>query len=77
MKNSVETYRNFGLAVENMVLDSDITYMEAIMEIMKREKLEEEIIYKMIKKNPVLKIKLELESQKYNLLQKDANTDLL
>jgi hypothetical protein len=77
MKNSVETYRNFGLAVENMVLDSDITYMEAIMEIMKREKLEEEIIYKMIKKNPVLKIKLELESQKYNLLQKDANTALL
>ena len=77
MKNSVETYRNFGLAVDNMVLDSDITYMEAIMEIMKREKLEEEIIYKMIKKNPVLKIKLELESQKYNLLQKDANTALL
>jgi hypothetical protein len=77
MKNSVETYRNFGLAVENMVLDSDITYMEAIMEIMKKEKLEEEIIYKMIKKNPVLKIKLELESQKYNLLQKDANTALL
>ena len=47
------------------------------MEIMKKEKLEEEIIYKMIKKNPVLKIKLELESQKYNLLQKDANTALL
>lgn len=77
MKNAIETYRNFGLAVENMVLVSDITYMEAIMEIMKRENLEEEIIYKMIKKNPVLKIKLELESRKYNLLQKDANTAIL
>jgi len=51
--------------------------MEAIMEIMKRENLEEEIIYKMIKKSPVLKIKLELESRKYNLLQKDANTAIL
>ena len=77
MKNTLETYRKFGLAVENMVLGSDITYMEAIMEIMKRENLEEEIIYKMIKKNPVLKIKLELESRKYNLLQKDANTAIL
>ena len=77
MKNAIETYRNFGLAVENMVLDSDITYMEAIMEIMKRENLEEEIIYKMVKKNPDLKIKLEIESRKYNLLQKDANTAIL
>ncbi len=77
MKNTIETYRKFGLAVENMVLDSDITYMEAIMEIMKRENLEEEIIYKMIKKNPVLKIKLELESQRYNLLHKEANTAIL
>lgn len=49
MKNTLETYRKFGLAVENMVLGSDITYMEAIMEIMKRENLEEEIIYKMVK----------------------------
>ena len=71
MKNAVETYRKFGLAVEDMVIGSDITYMEAIMEIMKRENLEEEIIYKMIKKNPVLKIKLELESQRYNLLHKE------
>jgi len=77
MKNTLETYRKFGLAVENMVLGSDITYMEAIMEIMKRENLEEEIIYKMVKKNPVLKIKLEIESRKYNLLQKDANTAIL
>mgnify|MGYP001545959803 FL=1 len=77
MKNTLETYRKFGLAVEDMVLGSDITYMEAIMEIMKRENLEEEIIYKMVKKNPVLKIKLEIESRKYNLLQKDANTAIL
>ena len=48
MKNAVETYRKFGLAVEDMVIGSDITYMEAIMEIMKRENLEEEIKYKMI-----------------------------
>jgi len=76
MKNNLETYRNFGMAVENMVLKSDITYMEAIMEFMKKENIEEDVLYKMIKKNPVLKIKLELESQEYNLLQKDANTAL-
>jgi|TARA_S200002703_G_scaffold13717_1_gene11991 hypothetical protein len=76
MKNNLETYRNFGMAVENMVLNSDITYMEAIMEFMKKENIEEDVLYKMIKKNPVLKIKLELESQEYNLLQKDANTAL-
>lgn len=51
--------------------------MEAIMEVMKRENIEEEVIYKMIKKNPVLKIKLELESQEFNLIQKDANTGLM
>lgn len=77
MKNTVETYRNFGLTIENMVVNSDITYMEAIMEVMKRENIEEEVIYKMIKKNPVLKIKLELESQEFNLIQKDANTGLM
>lgn len=62
------------MTVEELVLHDDMTYMDALIHIMEKENLDEEAISKLVKKNAVLKMKLELESQSLNLIEKETVT---
>jgi hypothetical protein len=71
MKSFSERRREFGIIIEELVLGGDMTYMDALIHIMEKEGMDEETISKLVKKNPVLKMKLELESQNLNLIEKE------
>lgn len=71
MKSFSEKRREFGIIIEELVLGGDMTYMDALIHIMEKEGMDEETISKLVKKNPVLKMKLELESQNLNLIEKE------
>lgn len=76
MKIPQKTTSEFGLAVENLVAEGDMTYMDALMHIMEKENLDEEALSKLVKKNSVIKMKLELESQGLNLLKHEKENTL-
>lgn len=76
MKTSFEKNREFGITVENLVADGDLSYMEALVHIMDKENIDEESMSKLVKKNPVVKMKLELESQRLNLVEKEEQNTL-
>ncbi len=71
MRGLSEKTREFGITVENLVANGDMTYMDALIHIMDKENLDEETMSKLVKKNPVVKMKLELESQSLNLVEKE------
>lgn len=50
--------------------------MDALVHVMEKEKMDEDTISKLVKKNPVLKMKLELESQSLNLIEKEHENTL-
>lgn len=76
MKSFSERRREFGIIIEELVMDGDMTYMDALVHVMEKEKMDEETISKLVKKNPVLKMKLELESQSLNLIEKEHENTL-
>ena len=76
MKTSFEKNREFGITVENLVANGDLSYMEALVHIMDKENIDEESMSKLVKKNPVVKMKLELESQRLNLVEKEEQNTL-
>lgn len=76
MKSFSERRREFGIIIEELVMDGDMTYMDALVHVMEKEKMDEETISKLVKKNPVLKMKLELESQNLNLIEKEHENTL-
>ena len=76
MKSFSERRREFGIIIEELVMDGDMTYMDALIHVMEKEKMDEETISKLVKKNPVLKMKLELESQNLNLIEKEHENTL-
>ena len=76
MKTSFEKNREFGITVENLVANGDLSYMEALVHIMDKENIDEESMSKLVKKNPVVKMKLELESQRLNLVEREEQNTL-
>ena len=76
MKTSFEKNREFGITVENLVANGDLSYMEALVHIMDKENIDEESMSKLVKKNPAVKMKLELESQRLNLVEKEEQNTL-
>lgn len=74
MTSSNYKQKEFSMTVEELVLHDDMTYMDALIHIMEKENLDEEAISKLVKKNAVLKMKLELESQSLNLIEKETVT---
>ena len=71
MRGLSEKTREFGITVESLVANGDMTYMDALIHIMEQENLDEDTMSKLVKKNPVVKMKLELESQSLHLVEKE------
>ena len=76
MKNPIEKTREFAMTIENVVVDEDMSYMDALLYVMEKEKLDEDTVAKLVKKNSVIKIKLELESEDLNLLKTEKRNVL-
>ena len=76
MSTARKTNTSFGLVIEELVASGDMTYMDALMHLMEKENLDEEYISKLVKRNPVIKMKLELESQELNLLKHEKENTL-
>lgn len=76
MKNAIEKTREFAMTIENIVVEEDISYMDALLYVMEKEKLDEETVAKLVKKNSVIKIKLELEMEELNLLKTEKRNVL-
>ena len=76
MKNPIEKTREFAMTIENVVVDEDMSYMDALLYVMEKEKLDEDTVAKLVKKYSVIKIKLELESEDLNLLKTEKRNVL-
>lgn len=50
-------------------MDGDMTYLDALAHVMKEYSMDEDSMAKVIKKNPIIKAKLEAESRKLNLIK--------
>jgi cell division ATPase FtsA len=64
----------FSLHIEQMVRNSKMTYMDAVLEYCKENYLEPEDISKLINKN--LKDKIEMDFRELNYLPKQAQLDV-
>lgn len=76
MKSPIEKTREFAMTIENVVVEEDMSYMDALLYVMEKEKLDEDTVAKLVKKNSVIKIKLELESEDLNLLKTEKRNVL-
>lgn len=76
MKNPYTKTREFAMTVEQIVVDENMSYMDALLYVMEKENLDEDTVAKLVKKNSVIKIKLELESEELNLLKSETGNTL-
>lgn len=76
MKNNISSNTEFGKRVENLIASGDISVMDALVHLMESEGLDEESISKLVRKNPVIKAKLENESRVLNLIKFEKEAEL-
>jgi hypothetical protein len=69
-----KTANEFSLHIEQMVRDSKLTYMDAVLEYCKENYLEPEDVSKLINKS--LKDKIEMDFRELNYLPKQAQLDV-
>jgi hypothetical protein len=69
-----KTANEFSLHIEQMVRDSKMTYMDAVLEYCKENYLEPEDVSKLI--NRSLKDKIEMNFRDLNYLPKQAQLDV-
>ena len=69
-----KTANEFSLHIEQMVRDSKMTYMDAVLEYCKENYLEPEDVSKLINKS--LKDKIEMYFRELNYLPKQAQLDV-
>ena len=69
-----KTANEFSLHIEQMVRDSKMTYMDAVLEYCKENYLEPEDVSKLINKS--LKDKIEMDFRELNYLPKQAQLDV-
>jgi hypothetical protein len=69
-----KTANEFSLHIEQMVRDSKMTYMDAVLEYCKENYLEPEDVAKLINKS--LKDKIEMNFRDLNYLPKQAQLDV-
>ena len=75
IKNEMfKTANEFSLHIEQMVRDSKMTYMDAVLEYCKENYLEPEDVSKLINKS--LKDKIEMDFRELNYLPKQAQLDV-
>jgi hypothetical protein len=69
-----KTANEFSLHIEQMVRDSKMNYMDAVLEYCKENYLEPEDVAKLINKS--LKDKIEMDFRELNYLPKQAQLDV-
>jgi len=69
-----KTANEFSLHIEQMVRDSKLSYMDAVLEYCKENYLEPEDVSKLINKS--LKDKMEMDFRELNYLPKQAQLDV-
>ena len=69
-----KTANEFSLHIEQMVRDTKLTYMDAVLEYCKENYLEPEDVAKLINKS--LKDKIEMNFRELNYLPKQAQLDV-
>jgi hypothetical protein len=69
-----KTANEFSLHIEQMVRDSKMNYMDAVLEYCKENYLEPEDVSKLINKS--LKDKIEMDFRELNYLPKQAQLDV-
>lgn len=69
-----KTANEFSLHIEQMVRDSKLSYMDAVLEYCKENYLEPEDVSKLINKS--LKDKIEMNFRELNYLPKQAQLDV-
>jgi hypothetical protein len=69
-----KTANEFSLHIEQMVRDSKLSYMDAVLEYCKENYLEPEDVAKLINKS--LKDKIEMKFRELNYLPKQAQLDV-
>jgi hypothetical protein len=69
-----KTANEFSLHIEQMVRDSKLNYMDAVLEYCKENYLEPEDVAKLINKS--LKDKIEMDFRELNYLPKQAQLDV-
>jgi hypothetical protein len=69
-----KTANEFSLHIEQMVRDSKLNYMDAVLEYCKENYLEPEDVSKLINKS--LKDKIEMDFRELNYLPKQAQLDV-
>ena len=75
IKNEMfKTANEFSLHIEQMVRDSKLSYMDAVLEYCKENYLEPEDVSKLINKS--LKDKIEMDFRELNYLPKQAQLDV-
>lgn len=62
--------KNVYLAIENMVNELNIGYMEAVLKYCSDNDLDESFIGDIINKNQKIKAEIEIEAEKLNFLKK-------
>jgi hypothetical protein len=73
--NSVLVPEQFCQDIEEIVWMADCTYMEAILLYAERLGVEVEAVAAHVKRYPVLKAKLQMEAEDYNLLERTPKLD--
>ena len=63
---------NYIQEIENLVRDKNIEYIDAIVLWCEKNKIEVEYAASLIKKDPVIKSKIEIEAENLNILKKTA-----
>ena len=65
---------DLNLTIEQIVKDTELSYMEAVLDYAKKSELEPEAMAKML--NQSVKDKIEVEAQKLHLLKRTAKLPL-
>jgi len=63
---------NYVQEIENLVRDKNIEYIDAIVHYCEKSGLEIEFLASVIKKDPVMKSKLQFEAENLNFMKKSA-----
>lgn len=67
---SIELYQNLDKKIEEMVTETGIDYIDAVVSYCETNNLEVEAIAEIIQKLPNLKLKIEIEAEELHYLKK-------
>jgi hypothetical protein len=69
---SIVTASEFAMQIEQIVSNSELGYMDAIVSWCEQNKIEIEQAVTYVRKNQVIKAKLEMEAEQLNLIEKTS-----